>query len=123
MKKPILFLLGLAAALCACQPEQPSLIGEWKADKVNVQFDERRSTPELVKQVGVMEKQNRLTISNDSVLVFKGLETETQGQLTTDGKENLYLDGVLFGQWRNGEIITKTPSPLGEIVVSYRKSR
>lgn len=121
MKKPILFLLGIAAALCACQPKQPSLIGEWKADKVNVQFDERRSTPELVRQIGEMEKQNQFSISSDSILVFKGLESKTRGQLTTDGQENLYLDGVLFGQWKNGEIVTKTPSPLGEITIVYRK--
>lgn len=121
MKKPILYLLGLAVALCACHPKTDSLVGTWKADKVNVQFDERRSTPELVKQVGAMEKQNCFTISNDSILVFNGLETKTRGQLTTDGQENLYLDGVLFGQWKNGEIVTKTPSPLGEIVVTYRK--
>ena len=123
MNKPILFLCGLIVTLCTCQPKTQSLIGEWKADKVNVQFDERRSTPELVKQIGAMEKQNCLTISNDSILVFKSLGIETRGRLTTDVQENLYLDGVLFGQWTNGAIVTKTPSPLGEIVVSYRKSR
>lgn len=121
MKKPILFLLGLAFALCTCHQKADSLIGEWKADKVNVQFDEKRSTPELVRQVGEMEKQNRFSISKDSVLVFKGLDSETAGRIATDKQGNLFLDGVPFGQWKNGEIVTKTPSPLGEIIIVYRK--
>ncbi len=122
MKKPLLFLLGLAFALCACHPKTDSLIGQWKADKVNVQFDEQRSTPELVKQVGEMEKQNCFVISKDSVLVFNSLETEITGRVSTDKLGNLTLDGVPFGQWKNGEIVTKTPSPLGEIVITYRKN-
>ena len=121
MKKPILYLLGLAVALCACHPKTDPLVGTWKADKVNVQFDERRSTPELVRQIGEMEKQNCLSISKDSILVFSGLETETTGRLSLAENGILILDGVPFGQWKNGEIVTKTPSPLGEIVVTYRK--
>jgi hypothetical protein len=121
MKKQILFLLCLVFSLCACQPKTESLIGEWVADKVNVQFDESRNTPELVKQIGEMEKQNMLSISSDSLLVFKGLDDEKQGRLSIDKQGNLLLEGIIFGQWKNGQIVTRTPSPLGEIVVTYRK--
>lgn len=121
MKKPLLFLLGLTSALCTCHSKTDSLIGEWKADKVNVQFDEKHSTPELVKQIGEMEKQNHFSINKDSVLVFKGLDTETEGRVATDKQGNLFIEGVFFGQWKNGEIVTTTASPLGEIVVTYRK--
>ena len=86
-----------------------------------MQFDENRTTPELVKQIGEMEKQNRFIISNDSVLVFNNLEMEMRGRITADKQGNLYLDGVSFGRWKDGEIVTRTPSPLGEIVVTYRK--
>lgn len=121
MKKSILFLFGLGVSLCACHQRTDSVIGKWKAEKVNVQFDERRSTPEVVKQVGEMEKQNRFIISNDSVLVFNNLEMEMRGRITADKQGNLFLDGVSFGRWKDGEIVTRTPSPLGEIVVTYRK--
>lgn len=121
MKKHIPFLFGFALLLSACTENSDSLIGEWKVDKVNVQFDENRSTPELVKQVGEMEKQNHISISADSILVFSSLDNNLQGCLTIDESGTLYCNGTLFGEWKNGEIVTKTPSPLGEITVKYKK--
>jgi hypothetical protein len=121
MKKQILFLLGLVFSLCACHQKTDSLIGEWEADKVNVQFDERRSTPEMVKQIGKSEKNNYFIIDKDSVLVFNSLEMEMIGRVTTDKQGNLFLEDAPFGQWKNGQIVTKTTSPWGEIVVTYRK--
>ena len=121
MKKTSLFLAGLVALLCACHRNTDSLIGTWEADKVNVHFDERRATPETVKQVGEMEKHNYFIIDKDSVLVFNSVEMEWIGRVTTDKQGNLFFDGAPLGQWKNGEIVTSTTSPLGDIVVVYRK--
>ena len=49
MKTDILFLTGLAIALSGCHRGGDSIVGTWTVDKVNVQFDERRNTPELVR--------------------------------------------------------------------------
>ena len=121
MKHRFLFLLCLAAMLSACQPKGDTLIGTWIVDKVNVQFDEQRSTPELVKQIGEMERQNMLTISSDSTLIFKGLEESSKGRLSLKGDGTMLLDDAVFGQWKEGRIVTRTGSPLGDIVVTYRK--
>ena len=121
MKKRFLLLLVLATTLSACTHDADSLIGTWTVSKVNVQFDERRNTPELVKQVGEMEKQNVISISKDSTIVFKGLEEEWQGEASLKN-DTLYLEGTAFGVWKGGEIVTRTDSPLGEVVVTYRKS-
>ena len=121
MKKHIPFLFGFAFLLSTCTEKSNSLIGDWVVDKVNVQFDENRSTPELVKQIGEMEKQNSISINVDSILVFSSLDNNLQGRLRVDENGTLYCDGTLFGEWKNGEIVTKTPSPLGEIVITYRK--
>lgn len=121
MKKTILFLSSLVLALCACQPKADSIIGTWEVDKVNVHFDESRSTPEMVKQIGAMEKCNEFSISEDSLLDFSGLEMGMTGRVTTDKQGNLFLEGAPFGQWKNGEIVTTTTSPLGDIVVVYKK--
>ena len=121
MKKRLLFFFGLAITLCACSPKADSLIGTWTVDKVNVQFDERHNTPELVKQVGEMEKQNVISISKDSILTFKGLDIEWQDRISLKN-ETLLRGGAVFGFWKNGEIVTRTDSPLGEVVVTYRKS-
>ena len=121
MKKLLILFFGLMSGLFGCAPQSDSLVGEWKPDKVNVRFDESRTTPEMVRQTGELERQNRINISKDSLLVFKSQDTELCGRLTIDANGTLFCDGSLFGQWKEGQIITSTPSPLGEIVVSYRK--
>ena len=121
MKKCYFLFIALGLMLAACQPDTDSLIGTWTVDKVNVQFDEQRSTPELVKQIGEMEKQNVITISKDSTLTFKGLEETMNDRISLKGDGTLLFGGTLFGTWKNGEIVTRTNSPLGEVVVTYKK--
>lgn len=122
MKKPtIVFFLCLAALFWACTPKTHSLIGTWTVDKVNVQFDERRSTPGLVKQIGEMERLNIITITKDSTLIFNGLDETSQGRLNLMSDGTLLLEGVVFGQWKEEQIVTQTNSPLGEVVITYRK--
>lgn len=120
MKKGIFHLLALTTLFSACTPKTDSLIGTWTVSKVNVQFDEQLSTPELVKQVGEMEKQNVIKISNDSILTFKGMDIEWQDRISLKN-ETLLRNGAVFGSWKNGEIVTRSGSPLGEVVVVYRK--
>ena len=120
MKKRYFLLITLAVTLCACTPKADPLFGTWTVSKVNVQFDEQLSTPELVKQVGEMEKQNVINISKDSTLTFKGLDIEWQERISLKNG-TLLRNGAVFGTWKNGEIITRSGSPLGEVVVVYRK--
>ena len=120
MKKIAFYLIGAALLLASCTTKTDPLIGHWTVDKVNVQFDENRTTPELVKQIGEMERQNTFQIDGDSLLVFKGLEESWQGRIHLS-HDTLYCDGTLFGIWRDGGIVTRTASPLGEIVISYQK--
>ncbi len=120
-KTAIVFLLGLAASICACNRHQESIIGIWIVDKINVQFDEKHNTPELVKQIGEMERQNSFCINSDSVLVFKGLDFEWQDRISLNNDGTLTCDGKSFGIWKDGQIVTQTWSPLGDVVVTYRK--
>lgn len=121
MKSKFLLFIGLTFALCACHHKADPLFGTWTVDKVNVQFDEQHSTPELVKQIGEMERQNVINIAADSILTFKGMDDSLQGRLSLKNDGTLLLDNADFGQWKDGQIITRTGSPVGEITVSYRK--
>lgn len=121
MKSKFLLFIGLTFALCACHHKADPLFGTWTVDKVNVQFDEQHSTPELVKQIGEMERQNVISITADSILTFKGMDDSLQGRLSLKNDGTLLLDNADFGQWKDGQIITRTGSPLGEVTVSYRK--
>lgn len=120
MKKNFLLLLALDTMLCSCTPKVDSLIGTWTVSKVNVQFDEQRSTPELVKQVGEMERQNVISISKDSILTFKGLEDSWQDRICLKN-DTLLREGTAFGIWKDDRIITRSGSPLGEVAVTYKK--
>lgn len=121
MKSKFLLFIGLTFALCACHHKADPLFGTWTVNKVNVQFDEQHSTPELVKQIGEMERQNVINIATDSTLTFKGMDDSLQGRLSLKNDGTLLLDNADFGQWKDGQIITRTGSPVGEITVSYRK--
>ena len=121
MKHFFLSLVAFASLLAACSSKPDSLIGNWKADKVNVQFDENRATPELVKQIGEIEKQNRISISTDSILFFSHQDGKMQGRMTLDKQGVIMCDGQKFGLWKEGKVVTETPSPLGIIVITYQK--
>ena len=121
MKMRCLFTLGLLSILSACQHDADPLIGTWAVDKVNVQFDEQHSTPELVKQIGEMERQNTFSIGADSTMVFKDLEETKEGRLSLRSDGTMLFDGAAFGTWSDGRIVTRTESPLGEVVVTYKK--
>lgn len=121
MKNKFLFLMAFGIVLGGCRPEPDALIGTWTVDKVHVQFDESRSTPELVKQTGEMEKRNTFSISADSVLVFKGIDEQWEEHVNLVSDSVLRCSGRDFGIWSRGRIVTRTGSPLGEVLVVYRK--
>lgn len=121
MKRNILFLTGLAFALCGCHRGGDSIVGTWTVDKVNVQFDERRNTPELVRQIGEMEKQNTITISADSVLTLTNADGSMTGRLHLLDDGTILVNAMPIGQWKDRQIVTRTGSPIGEVVVTYRK--
>ena len=119
MKKCVLLLLGMALAACTSQSDP--LFGTWNVSKVNLDFDERVTTPDMVKQVGDMERQNRLRIGDDSTMVFVSCGMELKGRLTLGNGGRVFCNGELFGTWADGKIVTKNMSPLGEIRVEYSK--
>jgi len=121
MKNRFLFLMAFGIALGGCRPEPDALIGTWTVDKVHVQFDESRSTPELVKQTGEMEKRNTFSISADSVLVFKGIDEQWEERVNLVNDSVLRCSGRDFGIWSGERIVTRTGSPLGEVIVIYKK--
>lgn len=122
MKKRLLSFFAFGLVLCACEPEHDSIIGIWTVDKVSVQFDENRSTPALVKQVGEMERGNTLSIGEDSTLLFKGTDEQWTGRISLVNDSVLRCKGRDWGIWKDGRIVTTTTSPLGEVVISYKKN-
>ena len=114
--------LLLLVLLCACTGKQDSLIGCWTVEKVNVEFDETKSTPEMVRQFGELEKGNVIEITKDSVLTLISEGDTLRGKCSLHGTR-LTCDGVLFGRYEKGQIETQTATPLGKIIVRYGKEK
>ena len=122
MKKSILIATAILLSCLGCQRNTDTLIGNWKAEKVEVDFDERLSTPEIVKQTGIIEKENRLIIADDSTLTFISQGDTVKGRFSVKEMQ-VFIDGRPFGLITGNGIVTKEASPFGNITVEYQKIR
>ena len=112
--------LTLLLLLGACVGRHDPFFGRWEVERVNVEFDESKASPEMVRQFGEMEKGNVIEINKDSLLTFISDGDTLRGRCSLKGN-SLYCDGELFGLYENGTIQTKSSTPLGIIEVIYRK--
>lgn len=123
---PVRDVLWVAAVivvfLSSCHRNDDPLIGRWTVEKVNVEFDENKATPEMVRQYGGMEKDNYLEISKDSLLSFVTGGDTLRGKCSLRG-ESIYCDGSFLGKFKDGAITTETLTPLGKVMVSYKKGQ
>lgn len=106
--------------LSSCHRHSDPLIGRWTVEKVNVDFNENKATPEMVRQYGDMEKGNVIEISKDSVLTFISSGDTLRGKCSLMGSQ-LFCDGKLFGSLEGGKMIAKNKTPIGTIEVVYVK--
>ena len=116
------FFLAITAVLllASCHRTKDPLIGRWTVEKVNVEFNERIATPEMVRQYGEMEKGNVIEIDQDSTLVFVSDGDTVRGKCSLKGSQ-LFCDGKLFGSLEGGKLITQNKTPIGTIEVVYLK--
>lgn len=114
------FFLAITAVLllASCHRTNDPLIGRWTVEKVNVEFNERIATPEMVRQYGEMEKGNVIEIGQDSTLVFVSDGDTVIGKCSLKGSQ-LFCDGKLFGSLEGGTLTTENITPLGKVVVYY----
>lgn len=122
MKKSILIATAILLSCMGCQRNTDTLMGNWKAEKVEVDFDERHSTPEIVKQTGFIEKGNQLSITEDSTLIFISQGDTVKGRFSVKGMR-ISVDGRLFGLITENGIVTKEDTPFGNITIEYQKIR
>lgn len=110
----------LLLVLVSCYSNDDPFFGRWTVERVNVEFDEYKATPEMVRQYGELEKGNVIEISKDSVLTFISDGDTLRGRFALRGTQVL-CDRKLFGRYENGLIETETSTPLGKVRVVYRK--
>lgn len=118
MKINLILLVVTGLLLSSCHRKTDTLIGRWEVERVNVEFDESKATPEMVRQFGEMEKGNVIEINKDSLLIFISDGDTLRGQCSLKG-ETLYCDGVVFATIHDGVLMTETSTPLGKVEVFY----
>jgi len=106
--------------LAACS-HPDSLIGKWTVEKVNFDFDERRNTPEMIQQFGEQEVHNTLIFKNDSIVNIVMLDMNGDYVYYLNDNE-IFVENLKIGTLENGKIISKVKTPIGEMIVVYKKN-
>lgn len=134
MIKSVFKLTGLVFAvvifMTSCSGTAESkLIGTWKAQKVETDFDEQFTTPEMLKQVAEMQKETYFKITNDSILIIVSPDITHETQWTLDPKDKTityvfdnsssYINKL--GTFKDGKIVSESKTPLGIITIYYEK--
>lgn len=133
--KKIVFasVIILFTALYSCNSNPKSkLIGTWKAETVDVKFDEQVASPEMIRQVGLENKQVFFKIQNDSaMLLYIDASSEPQslfwfldeesGSITYAYKQD-DLSPIELGKLKDDKIVSESSTPLGTIKTTFKKN-
>lgn len=124
----LVMVLAIILSSCGGSPES-KLVGTWKANKVETDFDEQYTTPEMLRQVVEMQKETYFRIINDSTLIIVSPGNTHETMWTLDKKDNTIayffednpgLNNKL-GTLESGIIVSETTTPLGKITIYYEK--
>ena len=121
MKRLLIISLFL---LLSCS-KSTGIIGTWTVDKINFEFDEYKSTPEMIQQLGEIEKHNSLIFRNDSIvhITMAAIDADYHYQLSDDGTIILTPHDKLISSitLHQNIIRTETETPIGMMTITYLK--
>lgn len=102
-----------------------SIIGTWTVEKISFEFDERKSTPEMIQQLGEIEKHNTLIFKNDSIVHITMSAMDADYRYTINHEGTIDLEpanhNIRHFSHKNGVITTETDTPIGVMKVVYKK--
>ncbi len=118
----------------ACNSNPKSkLVGTWKAETVDVKFDEQRVSPEMIRQVGLENKQVFFKIQNDSTMqLYISANGNPQNLFwfynvednkITYGYKIDDFNTIELGKLIDGKIISESETPLGKIVTTFKQEK
>lgn len=124
----LLFSVALFFTACNSTPES-KIIGTWKAQKVETDFDAKKTTPEMISQVVDMQKQMYFRMINDSVMTIISKNDTHEAKWKYDKETGLvsyYFNGMqgipsILGKFKDGKIVTESKTALGKITIYYEK--
>ncbi len=124
----LLFSVALFFSACNSTPES-KIIGIWKAQKVETDFDAQKTTPDMISQVVEMQKQTYFRMINDSVMTIISKNNTHEAKWKYDketGSITYYFNGMqgipsILGIFEDGKIVSESKTPLGKITIYYEK--
>jgi len=120
--KRLLFISLLLLLSCS---KSEGIIGTWTVEKISFDFDERKSTPEMIRQLGLIEKHNTLIFKNDSIvhITMAAMDSDYKYTLNPEGTISLEPDThhITHFSLKNSVITTETDTPIGKMIIKYKK--
>ncbi len=125
----LLIVMAVILSSCGKTTAESKLIGTWKANKVETDFDEQFTTPEMLKQVVEMQKETYFEITSDSTLliVSPGSKHETTWKLDHSNQAiSYFFEGNpnyvnKLGTLKDGKIVSESKTPLGIITIYFEQ--
>lgn len=118
-------LFFFAIGICSCQRTDSGIVGKWKVDSVDMEFDEKRTSPQTILQYGEEEQHNYLYFKNDSIVHIKMGQVDGEyfykvgesGEIFYKPSHNAVA--VSLGTFKDKKIHTSINTVVGKIKVVY----
>ena len=128
LKLFITIILASFVVSCGSSPEK-KLIGTWKVEDVQTDFNEQEVTPEMLAQVVDMQKQTYFRFMSDSVMVIISSNNTHEAQWTFNDEDDIimyFFEGMEtrpfeLGKFEGDKIVQESSTALGKITTVYRK--
>ncbi len=128
MKMKYLFFSIITTTLFfSCSEHKNQLVGEWKVYDVKTDFDETRTTPQMLQQVVDIEKQNRLKFVDDTslLIIIKGNTYEAEWKMDANNVIHYYFKNDTtphkLGKYNKPYIIATSKTKIGLMTTTYEK--
>lgn len=127
----MLVVIGVISLLwlASCSSPEKKLIGTWKVQDVETNFDEQSVSPEMLRQVIDMQKQTYFRILNDSTMIIISNDNTHEAKWVLNSDDNMitfFFEGMetvpnTLGKYTDTRIISETSTPLGKMIIFYEK--
>ena len=123
----LLLLLGIVL-FASCSSTENKLVGTWKVEDVKTDFDESKTTPQMLQQIVEIQKQTHFKIRTDSVMVIISNNNTYEAVWSFDKSHQIinyhFKDDTTvykLGDYVEPYIISESTTPLGVITTTYSK--
>ncbi len=127
MNRLIIIFTFAAVLFTGCSKNSNKFIGVWKVNDVKTDFDETKTTPQMLQQLVDIEERNQLKFINDTSLLIVTKDNTFEALWKIDKNNVIYYrfknDTTLhkLAEYHEPYIITKSKTKIGMMTTTYEK--